>query len=412
VRLAVVGGKLQGTEACYLGRKAGFDTVLIDRRLEPPAAGLASEFHAFDVTTDEGRAREILASCDAVLPACEDDATLGWLARAVPDLGVPLLFDLAAYRVTSSKAASNDLIRELGVPAPLRWPACGLPAVVKPSGASGSEGVRVVADKSTLEEARAALLRAGHDVVVEEFVAGPSLSIEVLSFEGHAVPCLVTGLEFDDAFDCKRVTAPVDGDPFYGGVGEEALASLDASGARLSEALQLSGIMDVEVMIASREATTCGSLGGEAKVIEIDARLPSQTPTAVLHAYDANLLEMLVAALTAGAVPEPNRHPLRGVVYEHVRAERGTLQVVGEHVMGSARPLRLAKGFFGADEAMTDFTTGGTTWQATLIVRGGDIVEARRRAHEVEVCIAEQCHLRLLPEVDPHGVRLAAKTTG
>ena len=198
--------------------------------------------------------------------------------------------------------------------------------------------------------------------------------------------------------------------------------SLADSGERLAAALRLSGIMDVEVMIASREGPGGEAArrrwagreagGREAKVIEIDARLPSQTPAAVLHAYDVNLLEMLVAAFLTDTVPEPNRRPLRGVVYEHVRATEGALQVVGEHVMGSARPLGLVTGFFGADEAMTDFTEGRPEWQATLIVRGGDVAEARRRAHEVELRIAEKCGLRLLPEVNPHGVRPAAQSTG
>ena len=402
MRLAVVGGKLQGTEACYLGLKAGFETVLIDRREGRPAAGLAAETHVLDVTVEPAAAREVLASCDAVLPACEDDAALDWLARVVPELGVPLLFDRSAYAVTSSKSASNDLMRELGVPAPLPWPACGLPAVVKPSAASGSEGVRVVGSERELEDARAALGRAGHEVVVEEFVAGPSVSIEVLALEGRAVPCLATGLEFDAGFDCKRVTAPVAGDALYQDVGEETLASLADSGRRLAEALDLSGIMDVEVMVA----------GGEAKVIEIDARLPSQTPAVVLHAYDVNLLDMLVAAFSQAVVPEPNRRPVRGVVYEHVQARAGSLQVVGEHVMGSAWPLQLVEGFFGADEAMTDFSGGKRDWVATLIVRGGDVEGARRRAHEVEQRIAQECSLRLLSEVNPHGVRAVAVGKG
>ena len=39
MRLAVVGGKLQGTEAAYLAGKAGYDVVLIDRRPgRPPRA--------------------------------------------------------------------------------------------------------------------------------------------------------------------------------------------------------------------------------------------------------------------------------------------------------------------------------------------------------------------------------------
>ena len=80
--------------------------------------------------------------------------------------------------------------------------------------------------------------------------------------------------------------------------------------------------------------------------------------------------------------------------------------------MGSAPPLRLVEGFFGADEAMTDFGEGEREWVATLIVRGGDVAEARRRAHDVEVRIAEECGLRLLPEVNPHGVRPAAVARG
>jgi pyrrolysine biosynthesis protein PylC len=402
MRLAVVGGKLQGTEACYLGVKAGYETVLIDRREGRPAAGLATETHVLDVTRDEARARDLIASCDAVLPACEDDEALAWLARVVPGLGVPLLFDPAAYRVTSSKAASNRLIRELAVPAPLPWPDCGLPALVKPSAASGSEGVRVAGSAAELEQARLELEEAGHDVVVEEFVAGPSLSIEVIGCGGSAVPCLATGLEFDAAFDCKRVTAPVAEDSVYEAVEEHELISLADSGRRLAEALHLHGIMDVEAMVAA----------GEAKVIEIDARLPSQTPAAVLHAYDVNLLELLVAASQSGVVPEVDRRARRGVVYEHVLARDGALRVVGEHVMGAARPLRHVEGFFGADEAMTDRGWGAADWVATLIVRGGDVVEARRRARAVELDMARECGLRLLPEVNPHGVRSAAQTTG
>ena len=40
-------------------------------------------------------------------------------------------------------------------------------------------------------------------------MAGPSLSLEVLAWGGRAVPLQVTGLEFDAAYDCKRVVAPV-----------------------------------------------------------------------------------------------------------------------------------------------------------------------------------------------------------
>jgi 3-methylornithine--L-lysine ligase len=138
MKLAIVGGKLQGTEAVYLAAKAGYETVLFDRRPAPPAAGLADVQHVLDVTADEERTKALLLACDAVLPACEDDDTLAWLAAKLPAWGIPFLFDLDAYRVTSSKLASNRLFAELDVSRPLGWPACGFPAVVKPSTASGS----------------------------------------------------------------------------------------------------------------------------------------------------------------------------------------------------------------------------------------------------------------------------------
>ena len=53
----MVGGKLQGTEAVYLAAKAGHETVLVDRREDPPASGLAERFVVADITADEDRAR-------------------------------------------------------------------------------------------------------------------------------------------------------------------------------------------------------------------------------------------------------------------------------------------------------------------------------------------------------------------
>lgn len=203
MRLLIVGGKLQGTEAAYLAAKAGYETVLVDRRKAPPAAGLADRQVVADITSDEAVARALVTACDAVLPACEDLDTLTWLTDRVPAWDVPLLFDLEAYRVSESKLASQRLFEELDVPRPRVWPECGLPAVVKPSSASGSVGVTIVGDDEELAAARERLEAAGHEVVIEEYIRGASLSLEVLAWGGRAVPLQVTGLEFDAAYDCK-----------------------------------------------------------------------------------------------------------------------------------------------------------------------------------------------------------------
>ena len=379
----MIGGKLQGTEAVYLAAKAGHETVLVDRREDPPACGLADRFVVADITADEDRARVLARSCDAVLPACEDLATLSWLAERVPRWDVPLLFDLDAYLVSQSKTASRRLFAELDVPRPASWPECGFPAVVKPDSASGSEGVRVVTCAEELLAARASLEAAGHDVVVEEYVAGPSLSLEVLAWGGRAVPLQVTALEFDAAYDCRRVVAPA------GDVEAGTLAAFDAVAVRLGEGLRLNGLMDVEVMIRD----------GEPKVLEIDARLPSQTPTAVLWSSGLNIVDALLETAARGAPPVVDRDPRRACVYQHVRAHAGLLEVLGEHVMGDARPLALVPGFFGAAEALTDYAPCAREWSATLIATGASVGEARR---VLDAAVAEAAAFEKLQPV-PEG---------
>ena len=375
MKLLVVGGKLQGTEACYLAALAGFETILVDRRPAPPAAGLADRHVVADITADEALARTLVRSCDAVLPACEDLDTLEWLAARVPAWDVPLLFDLDAYRVTESKSASRRLFADLGVPLPRPWPACGLPAVVKPDAASGSEGVSVVWHEEEVAAAVRALRAAGHEAVVEEYVPGPSLSLEVLCWGGAAVALQATGLEFDEVYDCKRVVAPADG------VSLGSLRAFDDLTVRLAEGLGLRGLMDVEVMV--------GDDGP--RVLEIDARLPSQTPTAVYWSSGLNILEAFTATVRDGALPGIDRTPRRACVYEHVRACDGELRVTGEHVMGSAPPLARVPGFFGVDEALTDYRAGASSWVATLIAAGDTVADVRRRVDDaVRAAAAEE----------------------
>jgi len=424
MRLAVVGGKLQGTEAAYLAGEAGYEVVLIDRRPGCPAAGLAGEVHVFDVTADPARTRRVLLSCDAVLPACEDDRALEFLTSFVPMMGLPLLFDLGAYAVTQSKLRSNALFERLDVPRPLPWPRCGFPVVVKPSVGSGSTGVQLVSSEPGLALARAALAAQGAQAVVEELVAGPSLSVEVIALGGEVLTLLPTFLEFDAAYDCKRVVAPVEGAgrapiegggvPVVGAAGEPAgvdvpggggslpasvsaatLTALEAVARRLAEGVALAGVMDVEVMV---------SADGTPKVIEIDARLPSQTPAAVYHASDANIVALLAETFAAERPPAVATDARRGAVYEHVLVEGGRVEVLGEHIVATAGPLRRCDGLFGADVVLTDRPDSGASrgrWVAVLMTRGATAAAARERAAAAVARLADEHGLELVPETEP-----------
>ena len=58
MRVAIAGGGLQGVELCWLAKKAGWETLLVDRRPAPPALHLADGFVQADVTRLEAEGRE------------------------------------------------------------------------------------------------------------------------------------------------------------------------------------------------------------------------------------------------------------------------------------------------------------------------------------------------------------------
>jgi 3-methylornithine--L-lysine ligase len=388
MRLLVVGGKLQGTEAAYLAGEAGYEVVLVDRRAGVPAAGLADEVHTFDIAADVARAHELVRGCGAVLPACEDDDTLDWLADHVPAWDVPLLFDRRAYALTASKIRSNELFARLEVPRPLPWPRCGFPLVVKPSIGSGSHGVRLVRSEPELALARAALASRGEEVVAEEYVPGPSLSLEVIGWGTEVVALQATGLEFDAGYDCKRVTAPVEP---RDEVTAAILAGFADTSRQLARGLGLQGVMDVEVMVG----------GGEAKVLEIDARLPSQTPAAVFHSSGLNVIPLLYETVAHGVLPQAPSEPPRGSVYQHVLVDGGRVEVLGEHVIGAAAPLSRHDGLWGADVVLTDRDSGRDRWVAITMTRGDDLAAARARADDAVLRLAGEHGLELVPEGAP-----------
>ncbi len=393
MRLGIVGGKLQGTEATYLARKAGYQTVVYDRSPLVPAAGLADDVRVLDVTHSERATRAAMVDCDAVLPACEDIETLRWLTRHVPTWDMPLLFDLQAYSLSSSKLRSNELFDRLGVRRPAPWPRCGFPLIVKPSVGSGSVGVRRIDDEAGLEEALAEFERTGTAAVVEEYAPGPSLSLEVLAQHGEPVSLLPTLLEFDRVYDCKRVIAPVEDVATAGGSGTvdaEVLATLDDVSCRLARGLQLNGIMDVEVMVHS----------GSVKVLEIDARLPSQTPTAVYHCCGINMVSLFARTVLEGRVPAVKRSPVAACCYQHVAVANGAVEVLGEHVLASAGPLRLVHGLWGADEVLSGQPEepSAAPWSATMICVADSVAAARRKAADAVDNLAKECGLTVVEE--------------
>lgn len=185
MRVAVVGGKLQGVEATYLAHKAGWEVVLLDRCSRVPAAGLSDTFYRLDVVTDTSKLLKVIKKVDLIIPALEDATALESLKKSAAKEDIPLAYDATSYAVSLSKKKSNALFAELGIQVPQFWPKCNFPVVVKPSSSSGSKGVRKInkaKDLSTFFQQAGSKL---DDWVIQEFLEGPSYSLEAIGFKGN-----------------------------------------------------------------------------------------------------------------------------------------------------------------------------------------------------------------------------------
>ena len=364
--VAIAGGALQGLEMTYLAKKVGFETLLLDRQSDAPATGISDRFVAIDLTNHEALTGA-LASVDLVLPATENAHALQSLVKWCEKNRMPLAFDSGAYAISSSKTVSDALFRKRGIPAPAPWPDCSFPVVAKPDGESGSKEVEVFPDLPALEARFDLIPPSGR--VLQAYVTGPSYSIEVMGRPGDYTPLQTTDLEMDRDYDCKRVLAP-------SVLPSDLTGLFERMAVTLAESVGLSGIMDVEAILHE----------GRLKVLEIDARFPSQTPIAVYHSTGINMVERLAMIFTAQDKSKPDSvptRPMRASVLEHIRVRDGQLTVCGEHIMTEDGPLHLEADFFGADEALTSQTPGKQDWVATLMVKGSDLNDAWERRDRV-----------------------------
>jgi pyrrolysine biosynthesis protein PylC len=383
MRIAVVGGKLQGVETCYLARKAGWQVRLVDRCPDVLARGLCDEFIGMDICRADDLDR-VFGGVDLVLPALENkealDALLGFCAAS----GRACAFDPIAYEISSSKIVSDRLFAELGLPIPRQWPEAAFPLIAKPSGSSGSKGIRILCNRNDLVAAfpNADAMKGW---VVQEYLEGPSYSIEVIGFDGSTVPFQITDLYMDADHDCKRVTAPTE-------LPMALCTQFMSLSKTIAEAVKLKGIMDVEVILNN----------GQLKVLEIDARIPSQTPTVVFWSSGLNLVEILGKTFLGVAFPSKLAQTVeRAVIYEHIRVSHGILEVGGEHLMTQLSKLHVLPDFFGADEALTDFKPGRTHWGATLIICDNDRNAVWQKRYEVLMGICRRFGIERFLDLGP-----------
>jgi len=356
VRLAIIGGKLQGTEACYLAKKAGYFSILIDKNENPPAKGMCDRFVHADVIKKDKALITLLKSVDFVLPALENDDVLSALHQLRGELNIA--FDFDAYALTSSKKKSDLLFRKNEIPSPVYYPDGTAPYIAKPVYGSGSFGVRLL-DTATDVAGFFDGCSKPENWLVQEYLPGKSYSIEVIGKPGSYKTYQITEIHTDENYDCRMVTCPCNE------LTAAQKSSLSDTAIKIAELLELKGIMDIEAILS----------GGKMKILEIDARIPSQTPTAVYHSTGINLLEEICAVFCGTWADKQSVASSVATelftAFEHLEvsfnSKGNTIKKSGERIMTQCAPLSLYGGWLGSDEVITDYQDGNSVMRCTII---------------------------------------------
>ena len=266
-------------------------------------------------------------------------------ARAAGRLGLPGA-DPAAVQRCRDKRRQRLALEGAGVPVPA-WSACatpqdateaaeaiGFPVVVKPADGTGSRGVRLCCGPAEVLGHAAGLLAAGHDergqptvpaVLVEEYVAGPEVSLE--TFGPRVVGLVTKHLGALPSFvEC--------GHDFPAGPSDLVAASLNSAPGAAAERLGAWALAAVEALgLGFGPAHTELRLGSRGPVvIEVNPRLAGgHIPTLVRLATGLDLVGATVDAAIGSDRPLPEPGPghasIRFLVAPRAGRVRGTAGV-------------------------------------------------------------------------------------
>jgi pyrrolysine biosynthesis protein PylC len=344
--ICLIGGKLQGFEAAYLSKKAGMHVLLVDKNPQVLIRNYVEEFYCFDITEEPEKLFELSKRVEALIPVNENLECIEFLNSIKDKLSCPILFDFAAYMISRDKRKSKEYFASIGVPTPKDTPS-EPPYFVKPPCESSSVGAKIIYDEKDLKDLEPGML-------IEEYIEGNVVSLEVVGDGRNFAVIKETMVHIDDTYDCHMVT-PLPLDPSF----RELAYSLAAN-------LSLKGIMDVEAISGPNGL----------KVIEIDARFPSQTPTVVYHSSGINLIELLLSAFTGGIEEIKDLPENRYCIYEHLMlGEKGDLIPIGEQILSRGSNY----GNYYEEPGIEIFLCKGKNPVFTLVIWGEDRAEAEAK---------------------------------
>ncbi|MDD4200347.1 MAG: ATP-grasp domain-containing protein, partial [Eubacteriales bacterium] len=279
-----------------------------------------------------------------------------------------LAFDWEAYKITASKIASDRLFVEKGLPCPRYYPEGELPYIAKPDSESGSHGIRLFREKDKFEKFMEA---ESAGFIVQEFIEGPSYSVEIIGEPGNYRTYVPTEIFVDDIYDCNLAAV-------HRNIDRNKIAIINDQIRVTAEALKLKGIMDIEVIDRN------GS--GDIRILEVDARLPSQTSVAVFHASGMNYIEELYDLFCKGDFKKPQEDLGRCSSYTQYLFDNGKMSSQGEHIMVEGKGLEYSDDLCSEAKAVTDFAENRSVWRGIFI----NWADTKEQLHEKETLMVEE----------------------
>lgn len=348
----------------------------------PGISEFAVQAHAVAATDTAGvvdLARRIGA--DLVVVGPEEPLTRG-VADAVRACGIACFGpDAAAARIEGSKAFAKAVMLAAGVPTAAASVCStlaevdaalsavgrpGIPFVVKEDGLAAGKGVVVTVDREAARAHAAAVLAAGSQALVEEYLDGPEVSLFFLS-DGTAVRALLPAADFKRAYDN-------DEGPNTGGMGAysplrwapDDLVDVVTDTIALPTIAELRrrGTPFVGLLYVGLALTSNGI-----RVVEFNARFGDPETQAVLALLTTPLYDALHAAATGALADLPELAWRDGSAVVVVMAAAGYPQApvtgavisgdLGEHVGTGAGT---GAGADGDGDAGADGVGGERTW--------------------------------------------------
>lgn len=207
MKALVLAGGLPQIDLIQKLKARGIETILADYYNHPVARDYADKFYRIStLDVDAVRQLAIDEKVDFIITVCTDQALLT-VAQVSEDLGLPCYIDYETARNVTNKAYMKKVFAENNIPSArfviagkleeIDYTSWRFPLIVKPVDCNSSKGVRRVENEAEFKNAfqEAVLLSRTNTAIVEEFITGKELSVDVYVENGKAIVLDITTSE-------------------------------------------------------------------------------------------------------------------------------------------------------------------------------------------------------------------------